>query len=916
MSTPCATCGTLLAEAHASCPVCAVTRRADSQNSAIGTATPPPTPAGSAPASGPPPPLSATARFLPGEILSGRYRVIYLIGRGGMGEVYRAHDLMLGQDVALKFLPERLGRSAAASERLRHEAGLARQVTHPYVCRVHDIGTHDGRLFLAMEYVDGEDLASLLRRIGQIPERKGLDIAHQLCMGLAAIHQRGVLHRDLKPSNVMIDANGRVRITDFGIARAVQQTGSDDGVSGTPAYMAPEQFDGNEVPIRTDLYALGLLLYEMFSGRPAFRGGSVPDLALRQRTEMPRPLAEVVTPLDPRIDRAVDRCLQKDPRRRPNSALAIAAALPGSDPLAAAMLAGETPAPEMVAAAARSSGLTRLSASFWIAGLLLLLWLVAVVAPQAQPFRRADLTKTPDALADRAASLLDQYAPRALRNHRAHGFAYDQTYLEEAPQLGITPGPDSMRPALTFWYRESPEPLVPLAMTLRASEMNAGRVSATDPPPFAPGMASVRLDPRGELLALEIRHVDSGDPAKVALPVDFQQLFEQAGLDPISMHSIPPRWTPSAPTTNRSAWEARRRDGVAVRVEAGRVGDSLAYFYVVRPWDHSPSELPPPYPPSLQIAAVVSMAIYWLVVIIAAVVARTNLRRGRGDRRGGWRVAVVCFFTYLLAWFLAGSHSGHLYFGTWLFVGATGLACYYAGSLLVLYMALEPFLRRRWPDTLVAWSRLIAGQLRDPLLGRDLLIGTVVGTLFGLMRLVDRALPEWLGWSTLTPVPPGTELPPDALLGTSFSLGFLLLMLPRTFLETLFGMCMLAFLRFAWRRTWPAALTFTLLLAPVVALPWSRPTDISLALAVVLVALHVYVMIRYGLLAAFVALFLRDVLSVFGLSLDTSLWFTNLTMVPLIVTVGLAALGCWAAFSDRSPYAELEPRSLPSLGSR
>ena len=157
-------------------------------------------------------------RFASGAVLAGRYRIIGLIGEGGMGEVYRANDLKLGQPVALKFLPAATAKNSQLLARFHAEVRIARQVSHPNVCRVYDIAEADGSTFLSMEYVDGEDLRSLLRRIGRLPGDKAVEIARKLCAGLAAAHDKGVLHRDLKPANIMIDGRGQVLITDFGLA--------------------------------------------------------------------------------------------------------------------------------------------------------------------------------------------------------------------------------------------------------------------------------------------------------------------------------------------------------------------------------------------------------------------------------------------------------------------------------------------------------------------------------------------------------------------------------------------------------------------------------------------------------------------------------------------------------------------------
>src|SRR5262245_7081738 len=194
----------------------------------LGTATSTPTP--------------ATARFTPGAIIAGRYRLVSLLGRGGMGEVYRADDLTLDQPVALKFLPEGVAASETRLAHFHNELRVARQVSHKNVCRLYDLGDADGRRFLTMEYVDGEDLSSSLRRFGRMPPDKAIQIARQLCAGVAAAHERGVLHRDLKPANVMLDGNGDVRITDFGIATAAADAGAE--IAGTPQYMAPEVLAG------------------------------------------------------------------------------------------------------------------------------------------------------------------------------------------------------------------------------------------------------------------------------------------------------------------------------------------------------------------------------------------------------------------------------------------------------------------------------------------------------------------------------------------------------------------------------------------------------------------------------------------------------------------------------------------------
>ncbi len=259
-----------------------------------------------------------------------------------MGEVYRAEDLKLGNAVALKFLAHSLQNDSEALAQLHLEVLNARQVSHPCVCRVYDIGEMDGRNFLTMEYIDGEDFASLLRRIGRLPADKALEATHQLCAGLAAAHEAGLLHRDLKPGNIMLDARGRVRITDFGLALEARASQGRREFAGTPAYMAPEQITKGETSVSSDIYSLGLVLYELFTGRLPFEM-TAQDTWRRIHVEVsPRAPSSVVKEIDPLVENTILLCLQKDPALRPASVQEVAEALPKSD-RAAPGVAATTP---------------------------------------------------------------------------------------------------------------------------------------------------------------------------------------------------------------------------------------------------------------------------------------------------------------------------------------------------------------------------------------------------------------------------------------------------------------------------------------------------------------------------------------------------------------------------------------------
>jgi hypothetical protein len=345
-----------------------------------------------------------------------------------------------------------------------------------------------------MEYVDGEDVASLLRRIGRIPQDKAIELARQLCAGVAAAHERGVLHRDLKPANVMIDGDGNVRITDFGIA--TMGGDGDATVSGTPQYMAPEQLTGRPASIRSDIYALGLILFEMFTGRRAYDAKTLGDLKQLHDTGTVTAPSSIVRDLEPTIERIILRCLSKDPAQRPPSALTIAAALPGGDPLAAALAAGETPSPDMLAAAGETDAISVGRGVAAVAFVVLSALAIAALSPRVSVAGRVPLEKPPAVLADRAQQILRLlgYTDRAADSD--FNFAIAEDYLRWIAETDQNPRrwdrlTTGSPVTLSFWYRTSPRLLVP------------GRVDASvttsDPPLTVSGMTLVVLDTQGRL---------------------------------------------------------------------------------------------------------------------------------------------------------------------------------------------------------------------------------------------------------------------------------------------------------------------------------------------------------------------------------------------------------------------------------
>jgi serine/threonine-protein kinase len=663
------------------------------------------------------------SRFAPGSVLAGRYRIVAALGRGGMGEVYRADDLKLGQTVALKFLPTALAADPARLDRFLAEVRLARQVTHPNVCRVHDIGDADGLHFISMEYVDGEDLAALLRRIGRPAQDRAAVIARQICAGLAAAHERGVLHRDLKPANVMIDGRGRARLTDFGLAVA---TGEDAAgqLAGTPAYMAPEQFDGRASE-RSDLYALGLVLFELFTGTRAFAAESVAEMARLQREAEAKEPSAIVSDLDPAIERAILRCLAKDPAQRPASAVSVAAELAGGDPLAAVLAAGETPAPELVAAAGKAGTLT-LPVALALLGFVMVGLPPAMAALERQLLLKSvPLEMPPAALAYRARELGRTLGIPPGR-HAAWGFDYDAALVAWAARRDAMP---QGAPLIRFWYRSSPT-------ALQTAE--ARGVTPNDPPEMPPGATLIWLDTDGRLL--ELRSVPEQRDRSGA-PPDWTAVLAEAGLDATAARPVEPRFLAPDFAERQASWETTHGTlREALRVDAASYGSRATLFRTTGPWTPAQAAAPPDLP--FQEARSVVAGVFLLSYAAAAVMAWRNLRLGRGDRKGAFRLAAFAFIARLVLWLLAGEHVADLGRQMNIVIQVVQRALYNSAIVWLSYIAIEPPVRRRWPHVLISWSRLLAGRFHDPLVGRDLLLGAVFAVAMVL---------SWTG-TTLTPV--------------------------------------------------------------------------------------------------------------------------------------------------------------------
>jgi len=835
-----------------------------------------------------------TGGFAPGTILADRYRIVAQLGRGGMGEVYRADDLRLGQPIALKFLPESVAQDADARERLFAETRNARSIAHPHVCRVYDVGEMAGRLFLTMEYIDGEDLASLLRRIGRLPGPKASEIARQLCAGLEAAHERGVLHRDLKPANVMIDGRGHARITDFGLAVDTRQAASERGFAGTVPYMAPERLHGAPATVQSDLYALGLILYETFTGRPAFKASTLDEwLAVHDRSTPARP-SQWSSEIDPATERAILQCLEKDPATRPASARRVAASMPGGDPLAAALAAGETPSPELVAASGAEGTLPRRTAWGLFAACALSLAAAGVVWQWTSLAGLVPFEESPDVLRDKARTILRDLGHQDPPRDHAWDIAADDPHLDylSGARRSSIPFAEVGRAVptpLIFRYRQSPLQLRPLDV--------AGVVTFDDPAPLAPGEASLDLDSRGRLTFLRVLPLAGNRDGASATEPDWTPLIAAAGLRGIALQPAAPARVPPVAADTPRAWTATV-DGEPVRLEAAAYNGRIVFAERQGPWHEPSADSRDTTSGFASQPAQTLLALMWMGTLIAlALLARRNLRMGRGDRRGALRVAA-----FVLALGIFDSTVGRHWVvdAQWFWAVVStrqGTALFNAALVWLFYLGLEPSARRHWPQLLIGWTRLLEGRWRDPLVGQGLLAGVLLGTVLPIVATLPELGGRFFGLAGAQPSFWTSSLAPPAIYLAA--IGSMVL----NGLKNSLGLvAFMVVARVALRRE-SVVFVATALVAATAATAAVAPLALDLAQAAISGVVTVLFFRRFGLLALVAGLAVNYVVRQTPWTLDSSRWFAWRPGLTCALVVGLAVWGFVSVLGRQSAFA-------------
>jgi len=818
-----------------------------------------------------------------------------------MGEVYRAEDLKLSQTVAVKFLPEKLTADASALERFHSEVRIARQVSHPNVCRVFDIGETDGVTYLTMEYVDGEDLASLIRRIGRLSPDKATEIARQICAGLAAAHERGVIHRDLKPANVMLDGLGKARITDFGLAGVAASLQGAEVRAGTPAYMAPEQLSGKEVTLKSDLYALGLVLYELLTGKRALDAATLPELIrLRERGEISRP-STLVKDLDPLLERVILRCLEKDPAQRPASALQVAAALPGGDPMAAALAAGETPSPEMVAASGQSEGLRPLTALACFLGVAAsLALLLFVIASRTKMIAMLPFGDGPETLAAHARDIIRSLGYNAAPADSASGFTLNNDYFHFIEtQLRTSTRWNALRlpepPPVIFWYRQSPRSLVSFSPQ---DNLIWGRITPTEPSESLSGMELVNLSADGRLLHFEAVPPQVDESAGEARPPNWNPLFTAAGLDPAKFKPVSPKWFPLAWGDTRAAWEGTwpGRTDIPLRIEAASYRGEPIYFQLISPWTH-PQRMEAVNRTQNHIGQIFGLTLLGILIGGAVWIARRNIRLGRGDYQGASRLAVFILAAGVLNWALLAHHISSFLEVVFLILSIS-VGLFFASFTWLLYVALEPYVRRHWPDTIVSWTRMLQGKFRDPVVGRDVLLGALFGVSSSLLEHQQYLVEKLVGKVPGHPV----NFALYSLEGVRGSLATLLSQATSALTGALVIFFLFFILKLLFRRNWLAALAMALLYC-IPSLGASNPLVDALFTAPFILG-YLFILQRFGLVCLAALVFADQIANTMPIVMPLSAWYAEGGVIAIAAILIISLYGFQMARAGKSLFAE------------
>jgi hypothetical protein len=636
------------------------------------------------------------------------------------------------------------------------------------------------------------------------------------------------------------------------------------------------------------------VLYELFTGRRAFEADSLARALERQRSSPPPPPTSHVPDLDPRIERAILQCLEKDPALRPASASAVAATLSGPEALAAAVAAGETPSPEMVAAAGEQTAL-RPVVALAMAALTLTMQLVGLVLlDKVALINRIPFHKPPEALAERARLILAHVGIVERPVAQAYGFTHDRPYIQWLRNNDRSPErwerlASGQPAAVRFWYRQSARPMTPF---------NDSLVVTVRDPPLEPGMALLQLDTEGRLLEL-VAPAQGGPAAGSGAEPRWEELLADAGLDQKALTRASTEWLPPTHADSVAAFEGTfpMQPAIPLRVELAAYAGRPVAFRLRGPWEDTSAAV---IPPGTSIMGGVT-ALLVPVLLIALLLARRNVRLGRSDRHGAFRIAAFVFLCDLVYAVLRYGHSRSVVREWFLFGHAAGGALFDAATVWLLYLALEPYVRRRWPEALVSWNRLISGRFKDASVGRDLLVSGVGSSVSVALLALAADVPRW---RVEPPTPMLLEAYLGFLLGLHRTLAWLLSFMVVTMLIlALMNVLLVVLLKTLLRSTAAAAVVFWLLWFAVTMPAWPAfflgpPSPTQLLLLGAQVAVTTFVVVRHGLLAT-AAYLLTSVLVECIAVTRFGAWYAQPSLLLYALALGMLAWGLYASLAAR-----------------
>ena len=649
----------------------------------------------------------------------------------------------------------------------------------------------------------------------------------------------------------------------------------------------------------SDIYSLGLVLYEVFTGRRAFESSNLADLVRQHQSTTPTNPSKLVEGLDPLIERVIMRCLEAEPHSRPSSALQVAAALPGGDPLAAALAAGETPSPEMVAAAGGEGALSPKAAWGMLVATLAIVAVIVGLAPYSTDLGLAPPRRTASALEVRAQEIIEKagytgtVADRTWWFERNYDFLfYRATHLPTAQASHELP--HAAQGVLGFFYRQSPTALAP---------SNAGlRVTTFDPPYEVSGMVTVYLESGGRLVAF-VAVPPQVDPTSAPAPdPNWSDMLATSGIDPASLKSAEPTWLPPTGFDRRFGWRGFYREDpkTDMEISAASYRGKPVYFHVIGPWSTAwRMQIQRPLSRSSVVRETTFLAGGFFTLILAALFARHNIRLGRGDRRGAFRISAFVFSVAMIAGLLTSHHIPALGEEWQMFVRMIGQALFAAAFVWLYYLALEPYVRRQMPELLISWSRLLAGKFRDPLIGRDLLVASLLGTIAALGVHISNSLSFWHN------IPGETTIPTNPLTLSSARdvLGYVLGSLLANGIFPALAITFSFFLvRLLLRNYWlSVAVTGILVLLTGLG---GENFAVEMPFVVLTTSVIMFALLRLGILAVAVGLFVLTLLTSFPITVDFSQWYSTQSLFMFAVFLALLFYGFRVALGSHPLLGE------------